>query len=104
LLLSGSLAITFAETGLTPQVIGVQPYPGEEMRPDAVLTIVFDQAVPDATLTFDPDIAGAVVWTDDRTLTFTPSDGWPSNNSYDVTVTADALAEPYTFTAVTLSD
>ncbi len=116
LLLLFSLSITYAvpptvqseADALPPQVIGVVPFPGEEMAVDVPLTVTFDQAMDRASVEsafgLDPTLEGVFVWTeDDKTLRFSPETGWERGTDYTLTIGTGArsaeggvLADPYT--------
>jgi len=82
---------------VAPQIIAVQPFPGEEMRRDEPLTITFNQAMDQTSVSdafaLDPALDGSFEWTDARTLTFTPNDGWAVDGEYSLTITESATAE-----------
>lgn len=110
LILGGGIVWGQSDDAVAPQVIGVQPFPGEEMALDAPLTLVFNQAMDaastEAAWQVDPAIEGAFTWTDDRTLQFAPAEGWTRGQHYEVTILASAaaqngltLGDDYTFTA-----
>lgn len=98
---------------VAPQLIAVQPYPGEEMPLDAPLTLIFNQAMNQGTVeaawSLDPAVEGTFNWTADDTLVFTPADGWTRETAYTLTIgqTAAAvngltLADPYKATLRTV--
>ncbi|MCL4237436.1 MAG: Ig-like domain-containing protein [Anaerolineae bacterium] len=100
-----SLAQEGAEL-LPPQVIAVQPYPGEEVLADQPVTLVFDQAMDAASVEaawqMEPAASLEFTWTDARTLRAIPAGGWQRATRYAVTLgtgaqSADgvALAEPH---------
>ncbi|MEB2286532.1 MAG: Ig-like domain-containing protein [Anaerolineae bacterium] len=100
-----SLAQEGAEL-LPPQVIAVQPYPGEEVLADQPVTLVFDQAMDAASVEaawqMEPAASLEFTWADARTLRAIPAGGWQRATRYAVTLgtgaqSADgvALAEPH---------
>ena len=81
---------------VAPQVLAVQPYPGEEMALDSSLTIVFNQAMDQETVesawSIDPHIEGVFHWDDNRTLSFIPVEGWKRESTYTLTIGQTATA------------
>lgn len=79
-----------------PQVIDVWPLPGVELSPNEPITITFneamDQASVESAFQLDPVTAGTFVWSDARTVDFTPTGGWPRNMTYVATIAASAQA------------
>lgn len=73
-----------------PQVIAVQPYPGEEMPIEAPLTITFNQSMDkesvQALWSIEPFIGGTFEWPEDDTLVFKPDNGWERGAAYEVTI------------------
>ena len=87
---------------LPPRVTAIQPLTGVPIATDGVLTITFNQPMVSAALSFQPDVVGAITWSNPLTLTFTPDEAWPIGVDYAVTLTATGtsgvdLAEPVTF-------
>ena len=98
---------------LPPQVIAVQPYPGEEVLADQPVTLVFDQAMDAASVEaawqMEPAAPLEFTWEDARTLHAIPAGGWQRATRYAVTLgtgaqSADgvALAEPHKFFVQTI--
>lgn len=52
-----------------------------------------NRASVETTITFDPEIAGGFRWVDDRTISFTPANPWPTEKTYQLTVSIAAQAE-----------
>ncbi|MEP0762358.1 MAG: Ig-like domain-containing protein, partial [Chloroflexota bacterium] len=107
-----SLAQEGAEL-LPPQVIAVQPYPGEEVLADQPVTLVFDQAMDAASVEaawqMEPTAPLEFTWADARTLRAILAGGWQRATRYAVTLgtgarSADgvALAEPHKFFVQTI--
>jgi uncharacterized protein YfaS (alpha-2-macroglobulin family) len=98
---------------LPPQVIAVQPYPGEEVRADQPVTVIFDQAMDapsvETAWQMEPAVPLEFTWADGRTLRAIPAGGWQRATRYAVTLgtgaqSADglALAEPHKFFVQTI--
>lgn len=98
---------------LPPQVIAVQPYPGEEVLADQPMTLVFDQGMDAASVEaawqMEPAAPLEFTWEDARTLHAIPAGGWQRATRYAVTLgtgaqSADgvALAEPHKFFVQTI--
>jgi hypothetical protein len=113
LLISLGAQMAFGQADdLPPQVIGVRPFPGEEIPAQAPLEIIFNQEMDrrsvEGALQFTPPLTGQIQWIDGRTARFFPEGGWPSGQKYEVTLGTTALAEnglpladSYAFTART---
>ncbi|MCL5997051.1 MAG: Ig-like domain-containing protein, partial [Chloroflexi bacterium] len=97
---------------LSPVVIQRTPEPGEQLKPDGVIELVFDRAMDresvEAAFTLQPQIEGKLAWADARTINFKPSAPLPRNATIDVALTQAAkaadgamLREPYQFRFVT---
>jgi hypothetical protein len=110
LLIGGSLVWGQSDDPVAPQVIGVQPFPGEEMPLDSALTVIFNQAMDQASVEsawqVTPALEGTFSWSDERTLQFTPAQGWGRGQQYQIALTSTAsaqngltLAEDYDFNA-----
>jgi alpha-2-macroglobulin len=81
---------------IAPQVLAVQPFPGEEMPLDSPVTIIFNQDMNQATIesawSITPAIEGLFHWDDSRTLSFMPADGWMRETTYALTIGKTATA------------
>ncbi len=81
---------------LPPQILALQPYPGEEMPLDSPLTVIFNQAMNPQTVetawSITPTIEGAFNWEDERTLVFTPANGWTRESLYELEIGNSAKA------------
>ncbi len=113
LAISAGAVMAYIQENLPPQVLAVQPYPGEEMPLDSPLTVIFNQAMNretvEAAWSITPTVEGAFSWEDDRTLVFTPANGWLRETSYELTIGQSAaadnelsLADPYQATLRTV--
>lgn len=85
----------------TPSLIGsFQPGPGQSVNPATVVAINFGQAMDEAAtaaaLTITPEVAGEIVWADNR-MEFRPAGGrFAAETIYRVTLSAAArMAEGY---------
>ncbi|MBI5961525.1 MAG: Ig-like domain-containing protein, partial [Chloroflexi bacterium] len=113
LALTGSVLAQQGEDQLPPQVIEIIPYPGEEVLTDQPVAVTFDQAMDAASVESawqsDPAITGQFAWTDGKTLTFTPAEGWQRATRYNISIGTEAkaanglpLVEPYKFFVQTI--
>ncbi|PJF43729.1 MAG: hypothetical protein CUN55_07595 [Phototrophicales bacterium] len=82
--------------GIAPRVIDVWPLPGVELANDTPLTITFNQAMDrssvEAAFNIEPMLMGNFDWLDERTLAFTPVEGWPRASEFEITIDTSALA------------
>ena len=82
------------DDALPPQVYDTAPLPGEELLLDGPVTFYFDQAMnptaAEAAFSVDPAIDGALSWTDEFTLVFTPSAAYERATEYTFTIAASA--------------
>lgn len=82
-------------TMVAPQVLAVQPFPGEEIPLDSPLTIVFNQDMNQATVeaawSIFPTVDGVFRWDDENTLSFMPIIGWERDLSYELTIGQTAV-------------
>ncbi len=96
------------DTQYPPNVIDVTPYPGEEVAPDGGVTVTFDEEMDPASVeaawTMEPAAQGMFGWTDGRTVSFRPIDGWQRATRYKVVIGTGAkaanglaLEDPYEF-------
>lgn len=81
---------------IAPQVLAVQPFPGEEMLLNSPITLVFNQAMNQETVesawSIVPLIDGVFHWDDGHTLSFMPLEGWARETSYELTIGQTATA------------
>jgi uncharacterized protein YfaS (alpha-2-macroglobulin family) len=107
LLIGRPLVAWGQEGGLPPQVYDTTPLAGEELALDGPVTFYFDQAMDQASVksafSVAPEVAGALSWPDDSTLTFTPSGEYDRATEYVFTIgtgatsaQGDALEEAFT--------
>lgn len=94
--------------GLPPRLLGHIPARGAEHRPDAPITLRFDQAMDIAATTaafrLEPRAEGRIDWPDPSTLVFTPTVPLAFGTRYRVAIAESAcsaaglqLAEPVAF-------
>jgi alpha-2-macroglobulin len=81
---------------VAPIVVQRSPERGEELAADGVVQIVFDRSMDResvaAALSVSPAVDGKIVWADDRTMRFTPSQPLPHAALYDVVLNQGARA------------
>ncbi len=91
-----------------PRLLFRAPEPGESHALDAPIELVFDQPMDAksvaAAFAISPPVKGALRWTDNRTLVFTPAEPLTRGANYRVTIGQDArnvegtpLADPVAF-------
>lgn len=77
-------------TMVAPQVLAVQPFPGEEIPLDSPLTVVFNQDMNQVTVesawSIVPAVEGVFRWENGHTLNFMPLLGWERDFSYELTI------------------
>ncbi len=96
-----------ADTVIPPRVIATTPAQREIASPGTTIEIDFDQAMDrpsvESALSIDPKVDGKIAWTDDMTLTFTPSAPLQRGQEVHVTIGTGAksigsvaLDDPFT--------
>ncbi|HUM71135.1 MAG TPA: Ig-like domain-containing protein, partial [Chloroflexota bacterium] len=84
---------TFTPTALPDHLAVTLPGNLDAFPPGDALVLHFNQPMNTSLsqpLTFSPRVNGTAVWSNNNTtLTFTPDDGFNSNRSYNITLSAD---------------
>ncbi|MBO9308272.1 MAG: Ig-like domain-containing protein, partial [Chloroflexi bacterium] len=91
LILTSMNAKLHAQTDLgAPRVVASAPAQREIASPTSIVQIVFDQPMDRASVesafVIDPPVNGALRWTDDQTMTFTPASPLPRGTLYTVQI------------------
>ncbi|MCP4540580.1 MAG: alpha-2-macroglobulin [Chloroflexi bacterium] len=81
---------------VSPVVIQRSPERGEELRPNAPITLIFDRAMDqdsvEAAFKVNPEVSGKLEWVDERTVHFKPADDLTRDAEYYITVGPEAKA------------
>ncbi len=95
-LLAGHALAQDGPDPLPPHVIDVAPYPGEEVAPDQVVTVTFDQAMDPASVEaawqIEPAAPLQFTWSSDREVAILPEGGWQRATRYEVTIGTGATS------------
>ncbi|MEM7028323.1 MAG: Ig-like domain-containing protein [Chloroflexota bacterium] len=81
-------------TEFPPLVLSASPEQGAEVQVDIPITLAFDQAMDQETVedgfALQPEISGTLDWTDDRTVSFKPTDAYQAGQRYKLTLAETA--------------
>ncbi len=80
-----------------PLVLQTDPLRDEEVTPETPISIVFDQAMDqtsvEAAFSISPAIAGDLIWDDEQSLLFRPTEAYQRGQRYKVVIDATATSQ-----------